>query len=190
MIKKRNITAIVFSLLILVGLIIAFENPSNYQNPLGEGTSGTSSQAKNLPTINSLKIIFGENSASGDYEAAKLIKNKYLTDYNAILIRDVDYQDDGKSSIISIGGSCINKISAQLLSTNFPTCSNSFTTKTKVKENQYLIKASQLSNNRIAIVIAGYEVDDTWRAANYFNSLNINNITTDLNIIKNTSLMM
>ncbi len=179
---------IVSSILFLITLImiIAFEDPSTYQKPLGGGTKTTNA---NLPSINNIKIVFGENSASMDYEAAKLIKNKYLTDYNIILMRDTNYADDGTSSIISIGGSCINKISAQFLSLSYPTCSNDFTSKVKVSANQYIIKTSPMSNNRIAIVIAGYEAEDTWIAANYFNSLKLNNLTTNINLIKNSSLI-
>ncbi len=190
--NKITIHLLILSLVILISSIIivtAFENPSTYQKPLGGGSATPSATNANLPTIRNIKIIFGENSASGDYEAAKLIKNKLLINYNVILIKDVDYSDDGSSSVVSIGGSCINKVSAQLLSLSYPKCGNDFTTSTKVASNQYLIKTSKLSNNRIAIVIAGFEAQDTWIAANYFNTLDINNLATDLNIIKNASLI-
>lgn len=184
---KKGIILLMILLIILISTIAIAQrqNPNDYQQPF---SGGTSSQGTNLPTISDLIIIFGKNSATTDYESAKLIKNNLLTNYNAKLVYDVDYIDDGTSSIISIGGSCINRVSAQLLSLDYPRCGNDFTIKTKVSSSQYLVKTSTLSNNRIAILIAGYEADDTWKAAEYFNTLSINTLSTNLNDIKNTGL--
>jgi len=179
---------ILVAVIIIVQITAQSQDPSNYQKPFSGGTS--SNQGGNLPNISSIVIIFGKNSASMDYEAAKFIKNNLLTNYNVKLVYDTNYVDDGSSSIISIGGSCINRVSSQLLSLDYPKCGNDFTAKTKVSQNQYLIKTSSLSNNRIAILIAGYEAVDTWNAADYFNTLSINNMTTNINIIESNDLSL
>lgn len=128
----------IFSLIIISGLTSA---------------AGYSDYQYNAP----IKIIF---SSDLDYESAKLIKNSLLTDYNAILISDMDYVDDGISNIISVGGSCVNKISANIMGYAYPSCGSY----ANLASGQYLVKTYQ-SPNRWVIVVAGYNEDDTWNAA-------------------------
>ncbi len=185
MIKKIVPIMILFAVLsISLGLIIA----QGFYGGSGDfGSSGSQTNQANMPSISSITIIFGENSASIDYEASKLIRNSLLTDYSVKLVKDTDYRDDGVSSIISIGGSCINEISADLLALNYPICGESFTKATTVKSGQYIIKTSPMSNNRIAILAAGYEADDTWNAAEYVVEQKVSSFSTDVTHIGGTA---
>ncbi len=85
------------------------------------------------------------------------------------IITDDNLNNLGNSNLIVIGGSCVNRLSAQLLNVNFPTCGQAFTTATTVGAGQYIIQGfnSPFGNAR-ATLIAGYEASDTRSAGTYF----------------------
>lgn len=84
---------------------------------------------------------------------------------------------EGKISEIVFGGTCISSEAARLLGVPYQTCGESFTSATNVGVNQALIQVFQDTNDKIAILVAGYEVADTLRASNYlkdnYNTMNL-----------------
>ena len=73
-------------------------------------------------------------------------------------------------NLIVVGGSCINKVAANLLTgSTAALCGADFTTETTVSSGQYIIKVveSPYSSDKIAMLVAGYEAADTLSATNY-----------------------
>ncbi len=79
------------------------------------------------------------------------------------------YEDDETTSfagknLIVVGGSCVNAVAAELLGGNY--CGAEFTTRTGVGAGQFMIQ-SFAKDGKVALLVAGYEADDTTRAVNY-----------------------
>jgi hypothetical protein len=70
------------------------------------------------------------------------------------------YQD---KNLIVVGGSCVNKVAAKILGSEDPVCGADFTAKVNVAAAQYVIKtvASPYNEDKIAVLVAGYEAADT-----------------------------
>jgi hypothetical protein len=72
-------------------------------------------------------------------------------------------------NLIVVGGSCINNVAATLLGVPEGTCGEAFTAATGVGAGQYLLKVveSPYSTGKVAMLVAGYEAEDTTKAATY-----------------------
>ncbi|MBT3404742.1 hypothetical protein HN832_02585 [archaeon] len=70
-------------------------------------------------------------------------------------------------NVVLVGGSCINSATATALGVTSGTCGSAFTDATGVGAGQYLIKSvdGAFTSGKIALVVAGYEKDDTAAAA-------------------------
>lgn len=124
----------------------------------------------------SVIIVVGQNAAQSDYDTANAILANISNDYTITIVKDSDFVGDNTSTIISVGGSCINSLSAEILDVYYPTCTADFSLTTKVGPNQYLFKTYKISNNRVEVLIAGYEAEDTSNAGKYLMSKSINNL--------------
>ncbi len=69
----------------------------------------------------------------------------------------------GKNLIV-VGGSCINSVAADLLGGAL--CGEAFTTASGVGAGQFLVQ-SFAREGKVALLVAGYEADDTTKAATY-----------------------
>ncbi len=69
-------------------------------------------------------------------------------------------------NVVLIGGTCINRATAEALNIAYGTCEAAFTTETGVGDGQYLIKSigDAFQSGRIALVVAGYNQADTTAA--------------------------
>lgn len=85
--------------------------------------------------------------------------------------------NEGKISKIILGGTCVNGEASRLLGVG-QLCGADFTAITGVSTNQALIQVFADTNDKIAILVAGYETADTLRATNYLKN---NYNTMDLN---------
>lgn len=72
-------------------------------------------------------------------------------------------------NVIIVGGTCINSAAAQALDVPLGTCGPAFTAKTGVGANQFMIKGlmGKFSSGKLALVVAGYDAQDTVNAATY-----------------------
>jgi len=92
---------------------------------------------------------------------------------NAVIVTDAEVAATGSTSasmdLVVVGGSCINTVAAKLLGSTAPVCGAEFTTATTVGAGQFLIKTYQspYSTTKVATLVAGYDADDTTKAANY-----------------------
>jgi len=69
--------------------------------------------------------------------------------------------DYSKYNIISVGGSCVNSVTAKLMGSDVPLCGAD----SGLKEGSAIVKLYQ-NGEKIAMVVAGWEKADTRRAAN------------------------
>jgi len=69
-------------------------------------------------------------------------------------------------NVVLVGGTCINRATAEALNIAYGTCEAAFTTETGVGDGQYLIKSvgDAFQSGRIALVVAGYNEADTTAA--------------------------
>ena len=73
---------------------------------------------------------------------------------------------EGEVSRVIVGGSCINQAAADLLGIG-RLCGADFTAATGVGSGQAMIKVFADTNDKVAILVAGYETADTARAVDY-----------------------
>ena len=79
-------------------------------------------------------------------------------------------------NIVVVGGSCINSVAATLLGGAH--CGDAFTGATGVGPGAFLVETFDY-NGKVATLVAGYEKDDTDKAAAYLNN-DDNAVTTDV----------
>ncbi|MEK6897846.1 MAG: hypothetical protein AABX28_00645 [Nanoarchaeota archaeon] len=99
-----------------------------------------------------------------------------VTALGDVLVTDSEVASVSTKNLIVIGGSCINSAAATLLGGAY--CSADFTEQTGVGSGQFLIQsfADKYTTGKIALLVAGYERDDTVNAAKY---LRTQAVTTD-----------
>jgi len=76
---------------------------------------------------------------------------------SAVLASQVS--DPTAVSLISVGGSCINSVTAEVMGLTYPACGEA----SGLAEGEGLIKLYE-SGDKVAIVVAGWEAEDTTRA--------------------------
>jgi hypothetical protein len=86
-----------------------------------------------------------------------------------LVVRDSEVSDMSGKNLIIVGGSCINSAAATALGVSEGTCGAAFTAATGVGTGQFLIQAVEdvFSDGKIALVVAGWETDDTTAAVDY-----------------------
>jgi len=82
-------------------------------------------------------------------------------------VEDKDIASVQNKNLIVVGGSCVNKAAAKILTNKEdPVCGADFTALTQVGSSQYIIKTvtSPYNSANIAVLVAGYEAVDTINA--------------------------
>ena len=84
-----------------------------------------------------------------------------------VVIKDTEVSTMSDKNLIIVGGSCINSAAANVLGGAY--CGAAFTEATGVGTGQYMVKSftSPWDATKIALLVAGYEKDDTVAAATY-----------------------
>ncbi len=87
----------------------------------------------------------------------------------SITVKDSEVSQVSSKNMIVIGGSCVNTVAASLLGSTRPVCGADFTSQTTVGAGQFLIQSftSPFSSSKVAVLVAGYNADDTSNAAKY-----------------------
>jgi len=87
--------------------------------------------------------------------------------YNGVVITDKEVSGQSSKNLVIIGGSCINSAAATLVGGAL--CGTEWTDKTGVGVGQFLIKgyATNTLTSKLALLVAGYEEQDTSNAATY-----------------------
>jgi hypothetical protein len=86
-----------------------------------------------------------------------------------VIVKDTEVSSVSTKNLIVVGGSCINSAAAKLLGSNVPVCGAAWTTATGIGTGQFLIKgyASSTLTSGVALLVAGYDADDTIKATTY-----------------------
>ncbi len=85
-----------------------------------------------------------------------------VKDIGSVYISDSEVNSVGSKNLIVVGGSCVNSYAAELVGGNF--CGDNWEEKTGVGAGEFLIQTFSLSNGKIAVLVAGYEAEDTINA--------------------------
>jgi len=85
-----------------------------------------------------------------------------------MIVKDSEVSSVASKNLFVVGGSCINTVAAKILGSDSPMCTSAFTDATGVDVNQYIIKTvtSPYSDDKVAMLVAGYEAADTINAVN------------------------
>jgi len=86
------------------------------------------------------------------------------TQLGTITVKDSEVSSVSGKNLIVIGGSCVNSVAADLL--GGAACEAAFTAKTGIKAGEALIQ-SFAKGDKIALLVAGYNAEDTTKAATY-----------------------
>ena len=94
-----------------------------------------------------------------------------------IMDTEVDKMDD--KNLIVVGGSCINSVAATLLGDSL--CGAAFTAVTGVSAGEYMIKsyANPYDEDKVALLVAGYNVEDTKAASDYLITQTVDSSSVD-----------
>ena len=87
----------------------------------------------------------------------------------------VSYTDanvPASTNLIVVGGSCVNKIAAELLGVSSPTCGAAWEQATSVGAGAFLIQSFDRSG-KVATLVAGYNAEDTRNAATALKTLTV-----------------
>jgi len=95
-----------------------------------------------------------------------------------IVVKDTEAASMTDTNLIVVGGSCINSIAADLLGGAL--CGAAFTEATNVAAGQYMIKSYDWGDDKIALLVAGYHVEDTQAAGQYLRTQTVNTATADM----------
>ena len=88
------------------------------------------------------------------------------TSSQVLIVKDSEVSSVSGKNLFVVGGSCINTVAAKILGSDSPLCAADFTTKTNTGVGQYIIKSvkSPYNDQKIALLVAGYEAADTVNA--------------------------
>ena len=85
---------------------------------------------------------------------------------------------------IIVGGPCVNKAAAAALGLSYPACGAS----SGIPENQAIIKLVTHTNGKVALVVAGWEADDTRRASRVIAQPDKYSLSGDEIVVSGTSM--
>ena len=93
-------------------------------------------------------------------------------------------------NLIVVGGSCINSVAADILGGAY--CGAAFTEATGVGSGQFLIKsvASPLNSAKTALLVAGYNVDDTQAASQYLRTQDVDTAVGAETVMTSTQVQL
>lgn len=84
-----------------------------------------------------------------------------------VIVTDAEASSVAGKNLVVVGGSCVNTVAASLLGSSNPICGSDFTTSTSVASGQFLIQTFSRTGDKVATLVAGYNVGDTVNAAKY-----------------------
>jgi len=126
-----------------------------------------------------LEIFYPENAIQSKFFIGELnsqLDSTLVDTSSMIKITDSAIETYKTRNLVVVGGSCINSVAAQLLGSSTPLCGEAFTAKTNVTAGHYLIQAfkNPWNQEKVAILVAGYNAEDTTRAVNDILSKSMN----------------
>lgn len=108
--------------------------------------------------------VFAKVSVLGQGSTITSTEEKGVLQLGGLIVKDSEAPTIQTKNMIVVGGSCINNEAARLLGVPINTCGDAFTANTGIGTGQYLIQSFDNGNGKIAVLVAGYEAQDTERA--------------------------
>ncbi|MEK6899362.1 MAG: hypothetical protein AABW79_04675 [Nanoarchaeota archaeon] len=135
-------------ILTLYGTLVTLDNP----------TSGQKSAKLSYPDDQVQAMVYFTEATASVGDGA--------TNTGVVTIRDSEASTYSSRNMVVVGGSCVNTVAAQLLGSS---CGSSFTSSTGAGSGEYIIETftSPFSSSKVAVLVAGYNADDTENAATY-----------------------
>ncbi len=92
-----------------------------------------------------------------------------VAELGSVAVMDSEIDTVKTKNLVVVGGSCINTVAAKLLGSETALCGSAFTASTNVSTGQFLVKVidSPYTTGKVAMLVAGYEGEDTRKAATY-----------------------
>jgi hypothetical protein len=118
-------------------------------------------------SLNSLEITYAGSESYADVYFAEASASTSVAQLGNIVVTDAEVSSVSGKNLIVVGGSCINSVAATLL--DGAACGPAFTDKTGVKSGEYIIKSvsDAYTAGKIALVVAGYNAEDTQAGVSY-----------------------
>jgi len=124
---------------------------------------------------NDFSIVYTGKEAIADVSviAAGVVSSED-TALGNVVIKDTEVSSMSGKNLVVVGGSCINSVAANILGGSL--CGPAFTSSTGIGSGQFLIKsvASPYNAEKVALLVAGYESEDTVAASTYLRTQAVN----------------
>ncbi|MBT5023293.1 S-layer protein [Candidatus Woesearchaeota archaeon] len=134
------------------GAVLEYRSPSSSPKTVDIMWPSEQQYAQVFVTSGAVESEVG--AASGDVTYEVPVKIEVGATVLASQVPDVT-----SANIISVGGSCINKVTAEIMGLSYPACGEA----SGLAEGEAVIKLYE-SGETVAIVVAGWEAEDTTRA--------------------------
>ena len=85
----------------------------------------------------------------------------------SVRVSDDEVSTVSNKNLIVVGGSCVNKVAAELIGATFPTCGSDWETKTGAGAGSFLVQTFSRTGGKIATLVSGYNAGDTTNGAKY-----------------------
>ena len=116
---------------------------------------------------NDLEISYYGEEVSAKVVVASTSVSSVPGEAGDLIVADTDAAKMSGKNLIVVGGSAINSVAARLLGFDGPAYGEDFTEKTGVSAGEYLIQSFDKDDGKVAIVVAGYNADDTEKGAKF-----------------------
>lgn len=90
-----------------------------------------------------------------------------VSELGSIAVSDSEVSSVSSKNLIVVGGSCVNTVAAELLGASYPLCGADFEAKSGAGSGAFLIQTFSRSGGKVATLVAGYNAEDTTKAAKY-----------------------
>lgn len=113
-----------------------------------------------------LKLIYhGDEVKASAYITSADAVSSSSVNAGVMSVKDSEVATVAGKNLVVIGGSAINSVAAELLGGAYSECD--FTSATGVAAGEFLIQTFKRSSGETALLVAGYNADDTEKAATY-----------------------
>ena len=89
------------------------------------------------------------------------------TELGSVSVADTEASTVSTKNLLVVGGSCVNKVAAELLGKTALTCGADWEAATGVGAGQFLIQTFARTGGKVATLVAGYNAGDTTTAVKY-----------------------
>jgi len=121
----------------------------------------------------SIKLVYHGDEVTASVYIAESGAVISAADIDTILVTDAEVSTVQSKNLVVIGGSCINSVAATLVGGSY--CTDDWTTATEIGTGQFLIQsyANPYATGQVALLVAGYEREDTVNAATYLRNIGV-----------------